>query len=143
MKHLVLYDGVCGLCNRWVRAVIRLDRRDCFRFASLDTAPEDLVKRDEKGDFSSIVVVENFEGRRAAAQRTLTRSRAVVFVLSKLGWGARLVGLLMSCCPARLADGLYRWIAARRYRMFGRHEICPIPPAKWRHKFVDLTDGIR
>src|SRR6185503_10450477 len=84
--HLVLYDGVCGLCNRLLQFLLAHDRRAVFVFASLQSAiGRSTVERfgGNPDDLSSFVVVANFRTERA---RMVDRARAALFVAGELGW---------------------------------------------------------
>jgi|SRR5215471_155606 len=134
--HLVLYDGVCGLCSRLLRFAIRHDRRCVFRFASLQSAVGKAMVTRSGGnpeDLTSFWVFANF---RTAHGCVLTRSNAALFVAGELGWpwkALSVAGLL----PAVLRDRAYDVIARFRYRLFGRHEQCEIPPPEFRSRFID------
>ena len=134
---LVLYDGVCALCNGAVKFLLDRDRADIFRFAPLQGAlAAELLPRYgiEPRDLDSIVVIADWNGPR---ERALTRSRAVLYALSLLGgtWErfARVAGMV----PGGLADVVYRLIARIRYRTFGKYDVCPIPPPEWRNRFLE------
>ena len=134
--HLVLYDGVCGLCSRLLRFAIRHDSRSVFRFASLQSAVGKAMVARSGGtpeDLTSFYVFANF---RTPNGCVLTRSSAALFVADELGWpwkALRAAGLL----PAVLLDRTYDVIARFRYRLFGRHEQCEIPPPEFRSRFID------
>ena len=84
--HLVLYDGVCGLCSRLVQFVLRHDTRCVFSFASLQSAIGQAMVRKAGGDprdLNSFYVVANY---RAVDSRAFTKSDATLFVLARLGW---------------------------------------------------------
>ena len=132
---LVLYDGVCGLCNRLVAFLLRHDRRDQFRFAPLqsDFARTQLRRYGlDSADFDTIVALADFE---QDSERALARSQAVLWVVTQVGgpWKFFAVAKLI---PLRLRDALYRFIASRRYRIFGKYDQCPVPQASDRHKFL-------
>lgn len=135
--EIVLYDGVCGLCNGLVRFVLRRDRRRRFRFAPLQSAfARELLGRHGRDprDLDTLYVVVEPGGK---AERLIDRSRAVLHVLRRIGgpWAlASPAGLL----PRGLLDAAYDLVASRRYRLFGRHEVCPVPEEKWRDRFLDV-----
>jgi predicted DCC family thiol-disulfide oxidoreductase YuxK len=134
---VVFYDGVCGLCDHFVRFLIRRDRRQRFAFAPLQgtTAQTVLVPRGiDPSDLDSIHVIAD---RHTPSERLLTRSRAIVHALLQLGGVWRLAARGASLVPAALADRVYDFIASRRYRTFGRFDTCPIPPPEWRDRFLD------
>ena len=124
---LILYDGVCGLCNRWVRFVLRRDRRAAFRFAALQSGIAERIAPGQKLD--TIVVV-------TASEQVLTKSCAVLYVLSRLG-GVWRLGALLRIFPTVLLDLAYDVVAKIRYRVFGRYERCPLPEERYRYRFVD------
>ena len=134
--HLVLYDGVCGLCSRLVPFVLAHDRRAIFDFASLQSATGRAIVERAGGnadDLASFYVVAHY---RTPQARPMTRSRAALFVGGELGWPWRLtqiVGLL----PTALLDRLYALIARNRYRVFGRLDRCMAPRPEFRNRFVD------
>jgi predicted DCC family thiol-disulfide oxidoreductase YuxK len=137
VAHLIFYDGVCGLCDRWVQVVMAHDAADRFCFAPLQgkLAAELLGRYGRSAsDLDTVYVVTD---HRQAGEALLWRGRAVVFVLRRLDgpWG--LVGRLLALFPAGLADRGYRFIAARRYRWFGRFESCRLPDARQRAKFLE------
>jgi predicted DCC family thiol-disulfide oxidoreductase YuxK len=134
--HLVLYDGVCGLCNRLLQFLLRHDRRGVFCFASLQSATgRAMVARygGNPDDPDSFHVVADF---RAPGARAIRKSDAAVFVASQLGWpwkGLSAAGRL----PAPLRDVVYDAIARSRYRIFGRYEECLLPSEEFRSRFVE------
>ena len=134
--HLVLYDGVCGLCSRLVQFVLRHDTRCVFSFASLQSAIGQAMVRKAGGDprdLNSFYVVANY---RAVDSRAFTKSDATLFVLARLGWPWKATWFI-SVVPARLRDLAYYAIARVRYRIFGRHEQCLIPGPEFRRRFID------
>lgn len=134
--HLVLYDGVCGLCNRLLQFLLEHDRRAAFSFASLQSpAGRALVERfgGNPDELSSFHVVANY---RASHARMFSRSSAALFVASQLGWPWKLA-VLLRVLPAASLDRVYNVIARNRYRMFGRYEQCPTPRPEFRDRFVE------
>jgi predicted DCC family thiol-disulfide oxidoreductase YuxK len=134
--HLVLYDGVCGLCNRLLEFLLHHDRRLVFCFASLQSATgRAMVARygGNPDDASSFYVVADF---RTAHARALRKSDAAVFVAAQLGWPWRWLRAA-AAVPAPLRDAVYDVIASTRYRIFGRSNQCLLPGDEVRHRFVD------
>jgi predicted DCC family thiol-disulfide oxidoreductase YuxK len=135
---VILYDGVCGLCNRLVQFVLKHDSQDRFRFASLQTdfaarvlrrhgaAPEDL-------DTVYLVLDHALPGERLAS-----RSDAAVVILRELGGGWSLLGLAIRVFPGWLRNWGYNLVARNRYRFFGKFDSCPVPDEKVRRKFLEL-----
>jgi predicted DCC family thiol-disulfide oxidoreductase YuxK len=135
---ILLYDGVCGLCNRFVQFVLRRDRKATFRFASLQSALAGHILARHGSDpvpLDTVYVVLNYE---LPDERLLSRSEAVIFVLRQLGGLARFAAHLLHLLPRFLRDGCYNAIARRRYRIFGRSEVCTLPTDQDRDRFLDL-----
>ncbi len=139
MTHpILLYDGVCGLCNRFVRFILRRDRGALFRFASLQCpfATSILARRPTNPSaLDTICVVLNYN---EPNESILTRSDAVIFVLKQLGSFWRFCAWLLQLLPRSLRDWKYRLIARHRYRIFGRYDTCPLPSENDRARFLDL-----
>lgn len=135
---IVLYDGVCGLCNRLVQFVLKNDRNDVFRFASLQSklAEQILVRHRLRSEsLETVYLVLDFG---LAEERLLSRLNAVVYVLQQLGGPLAYVSVVLRVLPAPVQSFLYGWVARNRYRVFGRYETCPLPDSATRSKFLDL-----
>lgn len=132
---VLLYDGVCGICNRSVQSILRFDRHGTLRFAALesDFARAVIERHPELWDVDSMVFVEN-PGR--PDERFAVRSAAALQVLRYLGGPFRLL-LAARIIPVGLRDWLYDRFAAARYRLGGRHDTCPIPGPGVRARFLD------
>jgi predicted DCC family thiol-disulfide oxidoreductase YuxK len=134
--HLVLYDGVCGLCSRLLQFLLKHDHRAVFNFASLQSATgKTMVARwgGNPAELTSFYVLADF---RTPEARVLTRSAAALFVAGELGWpwkALRGAGVL----PTVLLDCLYDAVARSRYRVFGRREQCLVPGREFRSRFVE------
>jgi predicted DCC family thiol-disulfide oxidoreductase YuxK len=160
MSHpILLYDGVCGLCNRLVQFILRRDSGDVFRFVSLQSSlAERILGRHGAGsrDLDTVYVVVDYE---LPNERLKARSDAVVFILKQLAAGAgqrgaavptqassampglilwRMAGFLLQLVPRAVRDWGYRVVAHNRYRWFGRYDSCPLPSEDTRIRFLDL-----
>ena len=134
---IILYDGVCGLCNRLNQFVLKRDARDRFRFASLQSElAKNLLQHHgaDAEDLDTVYVVRDYG---AANENLLARSDAILYLLRELGgiWSLARVGRVI---PRWLRDRLYNLVARNRYRVFGRSEVCMMPEARHRHKFLDV-----
>ncbi|MBI3139213.1 MAG: thiol-disulfide oxidoreductase DCC family protein [Sphingobacteriales bacterium] len=128
---IVLFDGVCNLCNRSVQFIIKRDKKDRFRFAALQgkTGQALLAKHDLPSDsFNSFILAEG--------DRIYTRSTGALQMLKRLGgpWSLCYVFILV---PRFIRDGVYNWVARNRYRWFGKKESCMIPTPALKNKFLD------
>lgn len=136
-RDIILYDGVCGLCNRFVQFLIARDHSDRYRFAALQSPlGRDLVRK-HGGDPEEISTVYLIEGWGTESERARTRGKAALHAISKLGGGWRVLGILRHL-PAFLLNLGYAVVAKLRYRLFGRLEACPMPSPESRKKFLDL-----
>jgi predicted DCC family thiol-disulfide oxidoreductase YuxK len=135
--HLILYDGLCGLCNRLIRFVLVRDRAGRFHFASLQSP----MARSALATFNlnpdSLTTFYLLPGGGANPTFPLDKSRAALFVVTALGWpwkAAAVLGFL----PTSLTDRLYDAVARNRYRLFGRQEQCNLPSAEHLSRFRDM-----
>jgi predicted DCC family thiol-disulfide oxidoreductase YuxK len=133
---LLLYDGVCGLCNRLVRFVLDRDPKGRFRFASLQSplAAELLARYHyDPADLDTFYAVIDF---RTPAERVLKKGKAAVYVGSHLKglWPLTGVGRVV---PRFLLDLGYDFVAHRRYGWFGKLDACPMPKPGDAERFFD------
>jgi predicted DCC family thiol-disulfide oxidoreductase YuxK len=134
---ILLYDGVCGLCNRLVQFVLRRDRKVVFRFAALQsTFATPILQRHGASatDLDTVFVVLNYN---EPGETLVTRSAAVVFVLRQMGILWRSLAAVANFIPRPIGDAGYRFIARRRYRIFGRYDACPLSTPETRARFLD------
>ena len=137
MTHLVLYDGVCGLCDHFVQFLVRIDGHDRLRFAALQgqKGAEILKRLGRSTDvLDTVIVVADYE---SASPRLLDRSDAAIFAIASMG-GIYRAALALRIVPRFLRDATYNLIARWRYRIFGRFDVCPLPGPQARAKFLDF-----
>ena len=128
---VIVFDGVCALCSRWVRFLLRFDRKGRYRFAAMQGAHGRRLLETHGLDPDDPLSFLLVEGGTA-----YTDTDAIVRVISGLGGALRLPGLAR-WLPAVLRDRGYRWLARNRYRWFGRHETCFLPTLEQRGRFLD------
>lgn len=134
--HLVLYDGVCGLCGRLLQFLLRHDHRRAFSFASLQSAlGQSIVARSGRNpaELTSFFVLANYQTRTG---RVFTKSDAALFVAAELGWPWK-AAVLMRVVPKGIRDLAYDVVARSRYRVFGRYDRCLVPRPEFRSRFID------
>ena len=126
---IILFDGVCNLCNGFVQRIIAADKNDFFRFASLQSeAAQKLLKTyPHLQNLKSIVYLEN--------DQVYTKSSAALKISSHLTGGWRFLQLL-NIIPKFLRDGVYGIIAKNRYQWFGKKDQCMIPTPDMKAKFL-------
>jgi predicted DCC family thiol-disulfide oxidoreductase YuxK len=136
MAHLVLYDGVCGLCDRFVQMLLRIDRHDRLRFAALQgpIGAAVLKRAGRTADpLSTVIVIADYL---SPAERFLDRSDAGLFAIASAG-GVYRAAAGLRVVPRFIRDAMYDLVARTRYRIFGRYDACPIPGPGTRAKFLD------
>jgi predicted DCC family thiol-disulfide oxidoreductase YuxK len=130
---VVLFDGVCNVCNRTVNFIIDRDPEGTFRFASLQseagrTILQGFGRTIPVGDPATIVVVDR--------SRLYEQSGALLRIARHMrGAWPLLTALLV--VPRPLRDVLYRWAAARRYKWFGKSDTCRVPTQELRARFLE------
>ncbi len=135
---IILYDGVCGLCNRLVQFLLRHDKQARLRFASLqsDFAAKVLLRHGiDPKDLDTLHVIENYE---RPNERVLQRSDAILRAGRELGgfWSAS--AAVAQVIPRSLRDVIYRFVARNRYRVFGKYDSCMLPDPNQRSRFLDV-----
>ena len=134
---IVLYDGVCGLCNRLVQFLLKRDTHDRFRFASLQSDFAHSLLRHHGKDPQDLDTLYVVKGYGQAEENLLERSDAVLYMLKQLDglWKWAGIGRVL---PKTFRDTVYRLVARNRYRVFGKYESCMLPEPKHRQKFLDV-----
>lgn len=128
---IIVFDGVCALCNGWVRFLLRHDREQRYRFAAMQGEQGRALLSAhglDPDDPMSFLLIE--------AGQAWTDTDAIARVLVGLG-GVWRVAAILRWLPRALRDPLYRLIARNRYRLFGRYEHCLLPTLEQRARFLD------
>jgi len=135
VSHLVLYDGVCGLCDRAVAFLLDHDRDGVLTFAPLQgqTVAELRRRTTLPPELETMLFVEDFG---TPNERVSFRSTGVLRMLGRIGGFWRVVSWLR-IVPRPIRDLVYRTIARHRYRWFGRFDQCKLPPAEMASRFLD------
>lgn len=129
-KPVLLFDGYCNLCSGSVIFIIKREKRDIFRFASLQSEfAKDLLSKLNSGENipDSIVLVE--------ANEVYYKSKAALKVARRLKFPWPLLYIFI-VIPPFIRDWLYDFIAKRRYRWFGKKQQCFVPQKDIQHKFL-------
>lgn len=129
---IIVYDGVCLLCSRWVRFLLRRDTQAQFRFASIQSASGRslmLLHGLDPASPLSLLLVEDGIG--------YTDTDAIARVLRRLNrWPWRAIATCMPWVPRFVRDPLYRLVARHRYRLFGRSDQCFVPSEEQQARFM-------
>ena len=128
---IIVFDGVCVLCSRWVGFVVQRDPHGQYKFAAMQTSSGRNLLVAHGIDPDDPLSFLLLEGGSA-----YTDTDAIVRILRSLGSGWRVAAVLLSIVPRFVRDLLYRWVARRRYRLFGRREACVVPTADIADRFL-------
>jgi predicted DCC family thiol-disulfide oxidoreductase YuxK len=136
-RTIVLYDGVCGLCNRAVQFLLKRDRHDRFRFASLQSDFAANLLQRHGINYTKLDTVYAVLNHGETNEKLLAKGDAFLFFAKVLG-GIWSVARLGSVIPRPIRNWLYDFVAANRYRVFGKAESCMLPDPASRHKFLEV-----
>ncbi|AEW85184.1 thiol-disulfide oxidoreductase DCC family protein [Flavobacterium columnare] len=130
-KQIILFDGVCNLCNYWVQYIVQRDHNDIFRFVALQSKlGQEILKYlgiTNRNIDSIILYIPN--------QAYYYKSEAVLEIAKKLSvfnWLS-----IFKIIPTALRDPLYDFVAKNRYKWYGKKETCMIPTPELKAKFID------
>ena len=127
---IIVFDGVCALCNGWVDFLLARDRGGHYRFAAMQSlAGRRLLATHglDPDDPASFLLLDRHGAH--------TDTDAIARVLAGLG-GAWRLAALGRLLPRAVRDRLYRVVARNRYRLFGRRDACRMPDPAQRHRFI-------
>jgi predicted DCC family thiol-disulfide oxidoreductase YuxK len=130
-SNLILFDGVCNLCNRFVQFIIKRDSKGVFKFSALQSpASKALLSKAGKSteQYVSVVYIKGGE--------LLEKSTAVLYIAKDLGgfWSLFYVFLVI---PRPIRDWVYNRVARSRYSLFGKRQECMIPTPELESRFLD------
>lgn len=128
---VILFDGVCNLCNNFVQFVIKHDKNERFKFASLqsDYAQKRLKSENlPQNDMRSIILIEN--------NQIYRQSTAVLKIAKHLSGGWKLFQIFL-ILPKFIRNPIYSYIAKHRYKWFGKKDECMIPTPNLKSRFLE------
>lgn len=130
-QAIILYDGLCCLCNRTVQLLLKIDHRAVLHFAALQSpiAKSLLGQVDHSRPLpDGVVLIHN--------EKIYTESDAALKSLQLIGGIWKLVAILRFI-PHFIRNPIYRIVARNRYTWFGKYESCPLPKPEWKNRFLD------
>jgi predicted DCC family thiol-disulfide oxidoreductase YuxK len=135
--RIILFDGVCNLCNGSVQFILRFDRRRVFRLAAIQSPEGQAIMNwfgIPAGMPGTLLMVEG--------GRVSTRSTAVLRIAARLPfpWWLAGIGWIV---PRIVRDWVYDFVARNRYRWFGRREVCLVPGPEHEGRFLDAVRSTR
>jgi predicted DCC family thiol-disulfide oxidoreductase YuxK len=128
--HVLFYDGVCAMCNGIVKFMLRVDKDHVFHFAPLQGETAAIARKlhpDFPTELETVVYVRRGE--------VFLRSRAVARAMQQMPYPAKALSWI-GFLPAWFTDFFYGIVARTRYRVFGKYDHCPLPPAAVRARFL-------
>lgn len=131
-KKIILFDGVCNLCNSSVQFVIKRDKKDLFRYAALQSkAGQQLVEQRhiDTRTIDSIILIE-------PGVAYYTKSDAALEIAQDLG-GLWKLTAIFTWIPTSIRNAIYDFVAKNRYKWFGKKESCMVPTPELKAKFLD------
>lgn len=130
-KQLILFDGVCNLCNASVQYVIKHDKQDRFRYTALQSEMGQKIINHfniDRTKTDSILLYSQDKG-------ISYKSTAALKIASQLGFPRNLISIFL-IIPAFIRNWVYDYIAKNRYRWYGKKEECMIPTPELKSKFL-------
>lgn len=130
MKHIILFDGVCNLCQSIVQFVIKRDRHAKFSFASLqgEAGQRLLLEHQISPEIDSFIYITK--------NRAYHKSEAALRVCQQLD-GAWKIFYIFLIIPRPIRDRVYQFIARNRYKWFGKQDSCMLPTPELKKRFLD------
>jgi len=130
-KKIILFDGVCNLCDKSVQFIIKRDTKDVFRFTTINSdIGEKIIKHigfNKKAD--SIILYE-------PGKAYYIKAEAVIKIAQNIGWPYNLISIL-SIIPKSITNYIYDYIAKNRYKWYGNKDECMIPSSEIKSKFLE------
>ncbi len=131
-KKIVLFDGICNLCDASVQYVIKKDKKDCFRFVSIQSEIGQNILNHLGIDTSKIDSIVLYEPGRAY----YTKASAVIQIAKTLGGISGLIQVF-ELFPKTLNNSIYDYIARNRYKWYGKKDSCMLPSKELMDKFLN------
>ena len=129
-RAVIVFDGMCVMCSRFMRFILRHDRNHHFNFLPAQSPTGESLFAHyglKAGDYDSVLLIENGELR--------IKWDASLAILEAIGWPWKFAAL-GRLLPKFLANPLYSFIARNRFKWFGRRDVCLIPTAEERERFL-------
>jgi predicted DCC family thiol-disulfide oxidoreductase YuxK len=137
-KHIIFYDGVCGLCNKFIQFVIDNDKHGVFFFAALqsDFASRTLSRRGADAlNLDTVYILSDYGN--PDKERLFNKSDAVIFATGQLKAWVKPFATILRLFPKPLRDFGYSTVAKIRYKLFGKFDQCMLPTAETRSRFIE------
>jgi predicted DCC family thiol-disulfide oxidoreductase YuxK len=131
-RPVIVFDGVCVLCNGFARFVAKRDTAQQFRFTHAQSAlGQGLFRHYGLNPVAFETNLLIMDGRAYGKLEAFSQ------IARRLGLPWTLIGHAVRAIPDLIGDPLYNLIARNRYRLFGRYDVCAVPDASWRERMID------
>lgn len=131
-KQLILFDGICNLCNRSVQFVIKHDKHNTFMFAALQgNTGKEIIKtfNIDPSKTDSILLYSKEKGIKV-------KSSAALLITKNLGFPINILAIFL-IVPRGIRNMVYNFIAKNRYKWFGKKDSCMIPTKALQSRFLE------
>jgi predicted DCC family thiol-disulfide oxidoreductase YuxK len=130
-KKLILFDGVCNLCNNSVQYVIKRDQKNTYLFAPLQSkVGQQIIEQFQIDTVKTDSILLYTNGK------LYSKSTAALKVAATLGFPTNILSIFI-VIPAFIRNWVYDFIAKNRYKWYGKKEACMIPTPELKSKFID------
>ena len=129
-KKIIFYDGLCAMCNRFIRILITLDKKEKFLLAPLQGKNGKILQKKFSKKLHEVDSVIFYN------KQVYTKSSAVINILSELG-GIYKLAYIFNIIPSFISDSIYDYIARNRFQWFGKLDKCTMPEKKNISRFLD------
>lgn len=129
-RDFIIFDGVCVLCNAWVKFVLRFDTSENFSFVIAQSELGETIYEQlglKSDDYDTFIIVRNGE--------MFTKLDGVFALLSAIGWPWKIVSI-GKILPKGLKDYMYDRVAKNRYALFGKKDVCMMPTPEIKARFI-------
>lgn len=131
-KQLILFDGICNLCNSSIQYVIKRDKNDRFLFAPLQSDIGKFLIEEFKIDTEKTDSILLFNPEKHSLKH---KSSAALHVARHLGFPSNLMSIFF-IVPTFIRNWVYNYVAKNRYKWYGKKDACMIPTPELKSKFI-------
>lgn len=122
---IILFDGICHLCDESVQFIIKRDEKALFRFCTIQYVVDNKLL---EINTDSVVLFRSGQ--------IYKKSDAAIQILKILGGKYKVLSVVFRIIPAFLRNVCYDWVAKNRYKWFGKYDICILPQKGWQNRFI-------
>ena len=127
-NEVIIYDGICVLCNKYIKWVLDKDKENLFLISNLQSKFTE-EKFPELRKIDSVAVIKR-DGK------ILQKSKAVNYILKSIN-KLILLRVILNILPFTISNFFYDIIAKIRYKIFGKYDSCPLPDQQYKSRFLD------